>query len=128
MASLSSRHLKSPFRALTTNPTSGSINGEFPAALACKPNVSGREFRVSIAKKFELNCLKHIGMDATVPVPIGAPAQCMDMEGKAPTEQWEPKEPSFSTVLMNFSDELNPYDAMSTPLYQTATFKQPSAT
>ncbi|RAL52352.1 hypothetical protein DM860_007209 [Cuscuta australis] len=128
MASLSSRHLKSPFRALTTNPTSGSINGEFPAALACKPNVSGREFRVSIAKKFELNCLKHIEMDATVPVPIGAPAQSMDMEGKAPTEQWEPKEPSFSTVLMNFSDELDPYDAMSTPLYQTATFKQPSAT
>ncbi|GKV40782.1 hypothetical protein SLEP1_g48385 [Rubroshorea leprosula] len=38
------------------------------------------------------------------------------------------KEPSMSTLLMNFQNEFDPYDAMSTPLYQTATFKQPSAT
>ncbi|KAK1309980.1 hypothetical protein QJS10_CPA08g01120 [Acorus calamus] len=38
------------------------------------------------------------------------------------------KEPSVSTLLMNFEDSFDPYDAMSTPLYQTATFKQPSAT
>lgn len=38
------------------------------------------------------------------------------------------KEPSVSTVLMNFGNKFDPYDAMSTPLYQTATFKQPSAT
>ncbi|KAK6143343.1 hypothetical protein DH2020_023691 [Rehmannia glutinosa] len=36
-------------------------------------------------------------------------------------------EPSVSTMLMNFSNEFDPYDALSTPLYQTATFKQPSA-
>ncbi|XP_057771588.1 cystathionine beta-lyase, chloroplastic-like isoform X2 [Salvia miltiorrhiza] len=29
---------------------------------------------------------------------------------------------------MNFSNEFDPYEALSTPLYQTATFKQPSAT
>ncbi|EPS57982.1 hypothetical protein M569_16835, partial [Genlisea aurea] len=38
------------------------------------------------------------------------------------------REPSVSTLLMNFSSEFDPYGAMSTPLYQTATFKQPSAT
>lgn len=38
------------------------------------------------------------------------------------------KEPSVSTLLMNFDSSFDPYGAMSTPLYQTATFKQPSAT
>uniref|UniRef100_A0A7N0UT12 Cystathionine beta-lyase, chloroplastic n=1 Tax=Kalanchoe fedtschenkoi TaxID=63787 RepID=A0A7N0UT12_KALFE len=37
-------------------------------------------------------------------------------------------QPSVSTLLMNFDNEFDPYDAVSTPLYQTATFKQPSAT
>lgn len=35
-----------------------------------------------------------------------------------------PVEPSVSTMLMNFGNEFDPYDALSTPLYQTATFKQ----
>ncbi|PKI50867.1 hypothetical protein CRG98_028774 [Punica granatum] len=38
------------------------------------------------------------------------------------------KEPSISTLLMNFESKYDPYGAISTPLYQTATFKQPSAT
>ncbi|CAN1752689.1 Cystathionine beta-lyase, chloroplastic [Linum perenne] len=38
------------------------------------------------------------------------------------------REPSVSTLLMNFENKFDPYDAMSVPLYQTATFKQPSAT
>lgn len=33
-------------------------------------------------------------------------------------------EPSVSTMLMNFSNDFDPYEALSTPLYQTATFKQ----
>ncbi|KAK4485505.1 hypothetical protein RD792_008147 [Penstemon davidsonii] len=37
------------------------------------------------------------------------------------------REQSFSTILMNFSNDFDPYGAMSTPIYQTATFKQPSA-
>lgn len=35
-------------------------------------------------------------------------------------------EPSVSTMLMNFANDFDPYDALSTPLYQTATFKQVS--
>nr|KJB46237.1 hypothetical protein B456_007G353500 [Gossypium raimondii] len=38
------------------------------------------------------------------------------------------EDPSISTLLMNFDSNFDPYGAMSTPLYQTATFKQPSAT
>ncbi|MFS8014730.1 putative cystathionine beta-lyase [Helianthus anomalus] len=34
------------------------------------------------------------------------------------------KDPNVSTILMNFGNEFDPYGAMSTPLYQTATFKQ----
>ncbi|KAL6007774.1 hypothetical protein ACLOJK_033276 [Asimina triloba] len=37
-------------------------------------------------------------------------------------------QPSVSTMLMNFANSFDPYDALSTPLYQTSTFKQPSAT
>lgn len=33
-------------------------------------------------------------------------------------------EPSVSTILMNFENKFDPYGAVSTPLYQTATFKQ----
>ncbi|KAK8609562.1 hypothetical protein V6N13_062008 [Hibiscus sabdariffa] len=40
----------------------------------------------------------------------------------------EGQEPSVSTLLVNIDSEFDPYGAMSTPLYQTATFKQPSAT
>lgn len=36
------------------------------------------------------------------------------------------EEPGVSTLLMNFSNEFDPYGALSTPLYQTATFKQVS--
>ncbi|KAG5555876.1 hypothetical protein RHGRI_006507 [Rhododendron griersonianum] len=38
------------------------------------------------------------------------------------------KEPSVSTILLNFENKFDPFHALSTPLYQTATFKQPSAT
>lgn len=34
------------------------------------------------------------------------------------------REPSVSTVLMNFENKFDPYCSMSVPLYQTATFKQ----
>ncbi|XP_057538021.1 cystathionine beta-lyase, chloroplastic [Amaranthus tricolor] len=40
----------------------------------------------------------------------------------------EVKEPSVATMLMNFDSSFDPYGSMSTPLYQTATFKQPTAT
>ncbi|XP_072999005.1 cystathionine beta-lyase, chloroplastic [Typha latifolia] len=38
------------------------------------------------------------------------------------------REPGISTILTSCDNSFDPYGAMSTPLYQTATFKQPSAT
>ncbi|CAL9150863.1 cystathionine beta-lyase, chloroplastic-like [Musa acuminata AAA Group] len=38
------------------------------------------------------------------------------------------REPSVATILTGFGNSFDPYGAMSTPLYQTSTFKQPSAT
>lgn len=42
--------------------------------------------------------------------------------------EMEVKEPSISTMLINYENKSDPFDAVSPPLYQTATFKQPSAT
>lgn len=33
-------------------------------------------------------------------------------------------EPSIATMVLNFENKFDPYKAISTPLYQTATFKQ----
>uniref|UniRef100_A0A0E0L8H8 Cystathionine beta-lyase, chloroplastic n=1 Tax=Oryza punctata TaxID=4537 RepID=A0A0E0L8H8_ORYPU len=38
------------------------------------------------------------------------------------------KEPSVATILTSFENSFDEFGSMSTPLYQTATFKQPSAT
>ncbi|WOK96417.1 hypothetical protein Cni_G05124 [Canna indica] len=38
------------------------------------------------------------------------------------------REPGMATILTSFGNSFDPYEALSTPLYQTSTFKQPSAT
>ncbi|KAJ8570426.1 hypothetical protein K7X08_037398 [Anisodus acutangulus] len=90
-----------------------------------------------IEKKFQLNCLRGKEMDLTASALIdSAAAKCVDdtetTELPPRVEGREAKEPSVSTMLMNFSNEFDPYGALSTPLYQTSTFKQvslkPSAT
>lgn len=48
---------------------------------------------------------------------------CEEFEGNEVLEL-EPKEPKLATVLTNTYNEFDPYGAMSTPLYQTSTFKQ----
>lgn len=53
-------------------------------------------------------------------------AEMETMELSPRVEAREAKEPSVSTMLMNFSNEFDPYGALSTPLYQTSTFKQVS--
>lgn len=71
--------------------------------------------------EFRLNCSREKEMEVSTSASIDTVAECFDeLEVKA-------KEPSVSTVLLNFENEFDPYAALSTPLYQTATFKQPSA-
>ncbi|CAA6667693.1 unnamed protein product [Spirodela intermedia] len=63
----------------------------------------------------------------TTSSPRLSPSQRRDPRGPARTQSKE-KDPSISTILTGFDNSFDPYDALSTPLYQTATFKQPSAT
>lgn len=71
-------------------------------------------------KKFELNCSRDNEMDVSTSAMVDGIAECLN--------ELEPTEPSISTILMNFENKFDPFGAISTPLYQTATFKQPSAT
>ncbi|XP_077241428.1 cystathionine beta-lyase isoform X4 [Tasmannia lanceolata] len=50
------------------------------------------------------------------------------LDDSPPAVDLNVKEPSVATILTNFGNSFDPYEALSTPLYQTATFKQPSAT
>ncbi|KAI3843308.1 hypothetical protein MKW92_029542, partial [Papaver armeniacum] len=54
----------------------------------------------------------------------------MDVRASALVENVEViiKEPSISTTIINFENKLDPFGASSTPIYQTATFKQPCGT
>ncbi|XP_058205276.1 cystathionine beta-lyase, chloroplastic isoform X1 [Rhododendron vialii] len=86
-------------------------------------------FRTSLgftAKKceFELNCSRDKEMDVSTSASASVDIVADCFHGVDTLE----KEPSVSTMLLNFENKFDPFDALSTPLYQTATFKQPSAT
>ncbi|XP_068664350.1 cystathionine beta-lyase, chloroplastic-like [Aristolochia californica] len=49
------------------------------------------------------------------------------LNDSSPAADFKPKEPGIATILTSFGNAFDPYDALSAPLYQTATFKQPSA-
>ncbi|GFP92896.1 cystathionine beta-lyase chloroplastic [Phtheirospermum japonicum] len=74
---------------------------------------------------FKLNCLRDKEMDTTSSALVDSIGEYTNE--KKPAQSSDKGEPSVSTILMNFANEFDPYDALSTPLYQTATFKQPSA-
>ncbi|KAK8987097.1 hypothetical protein V6N11_055410 [Hibiscus sabdariffa] len=66
--------------------------------------------------QFRVNCLGQWNMDASASVTADYMTE-LDVENQ---------EPSVSTLLVNIDSKFDPYGAMSTPLYQTATFKQVS--
>ncbi|GAB4843927.1 hypothetical protein Ancab_013891 [Ancistrocladus abbreviatus] len=93
--------------------------------LACRTYSARVDFKLSVSvaknRSFQLNCVGERPMDVGTSVFLDGVA-----EGSNATEVV--KEPSISTLLMTFGSEFDPYGSMSTPIYQTATFKQPSAT
>ncbi|XP_028087587.1 cystathionine beta-lyase, chloroplastic isoform X1 [Camellia sinensis] len=100
----------------------GFIGPSFPS-LACKSVVIVKGSPLLNVKRceFELKCLRDKEMDVSASALVDVVAECFDeMEVKE-------KEPSISTILLNHENKFDPYDALSTPLYQTATFKQASA-
>ncbi|PIA48153.1 hypothetical protein AQUCO_01400617v1 [Aquilegia coerulea] len=83
--------------------------------------------QLSLNRKFELNCFREAEMDvvtSTSDVFDELPVSLDGLDEKLEVN----KEPSVSTMLLNFGNSFDPYGALSTPIYQTATFKQPSAT
>lgn len=113
-ASLSLRHFSPSLSSDFNSPGFGS--GVYPARIA----FNSATF-VTKNRAFELDCMGHDKeMDVKTSALLDSVAECLDDE--------EVKEPSVSTLLMNFDSSFDPYGALSTPLYQTATFKQPSAT
>ncbi|KAJ4971292.1 hypothetical protein NE237_004391 [Protea cynaroides] len=71
------------------------------------------------AKRFELSCSRGQETDVSTLVVMEGVAECLD--------DVKMKEPGVSTLIMNSQNNCDPYGAVSTPLYQTATFEQPSA-
>ncbi|KAI3667273.1 hypothetical protein L6452_42323 [Arctium lappa] len=79
-----------------------------------------------LCKNFRLSCSRDCKMEVRASAVADRTAESFDETYS--TAETDIKEASISTILMNFHNKFDPYDAMSTPLYQTATFKQPSAT
>ncbi|XP_041999772.1 cystathionine beta-lyase, chloroplastic-like [Salvia splendens] len=74
----------------------------------------------------KLKCSRDKEVDVSTSALVDGVSECTNEEEIRQTTLQV--EPSVSTMLMNFSNDFDPYEALSTPLYQTATFKQPSAT
>ncbi|GFY96142.1 cystathionine beta-lyase [Actinidia rufa] len=120
----SSFSLKTPSSSLPADlKEQGFVNGKFPASWGCKSLVIAKGSALLKAKKceFQLNCSTVDQMDVSTSASDDAVAECFD--GMKVKE----KEPSISTMVLNFDNKFDPFGALSTPLYQTATFKQPSA-
>ncbi|KAM0947357.1 putative cystathionine beta-lyase [Dioscorea sansibarensis] len=79
-----------------------------------------------VSERLDLVCVRAKGMDLTgsavvKEVATGLEEPCIESDLKE-------REPSVATILANFTNDFDPYRATSTPLYQTATFKQLSST
>lgn len=119
----SSLSLKPSFHSRCSDSNSihqGYLLENFPKKLVFKNDSSSEGRRLLFAEKFKLNCSRDKEMDFSTAALVDSVAETFS--------ELNVKEPSVSTLLMNFQNEFDPYDAMSPPLYQTATFKQPSAT
>ncbi|KAJ8770431.1 hypothetical protein K2173_015045 [Erythroxylum novogranatense] len=94
--------------------------GSFPTTHWVKQELDLKGKCLTSTNKFKFNCLKDKDMDVSTSAFVESVADCVN--------DVDIQEPSISTMLMNFENEFDPYKAVSTPLYQTSVFKQPSAT
>ncbi|KAJ0969517.1 hypothetical protein J5N97_022394 [Dioscorea zingiberensis] len=78
------------------------------------------------SERLEIGCVRAMRRDLTGSAMVDEIAAGLEKASIEP--DLERREPSVATILTNFTNEFDPYGALSTPLYQTSTFKQPSAT
>ncbi|XP_021854389.2 cystathionine beta-lyase, chloroplastic [Spinacia oleracea] len=108
--------LQSTFSSISSDFNSpGFAFGVYPVRIGFNSPIFGAKTRT-----FELKCTGEKFMDVKTGALVDSVAEVFN--------EMEIKEPSVATMLMNFDSSFDPYGSMSTPLYQTATFKQPSAT
>ncbi|PWA38497.1 cystathionine beta-lyase [Artemisia annua] len=93
----------------------------------CKSGSASNRSSPLLGKSFGLVCSRDRKTDVRAST-VTADKTTELVDDTCSIEEVGHKEPSVSTILMNFADKFDPYDATSTPLYQTATYKQPSAT
>ncbi|XLR47851.1 hypothetical protein HN51_032084 [Arachis hypogaea] len=86
------------------------------ACLAFENSANFGTKRVIFAKGFKLNCLVDKVM---APSLVNDAVDCF--------AKGEILDPNISILVMNFENESDPFGAISNPLYQTTTFKQPNA-
>ncbi|KAK6232103.1 Cys/Met metabolism [Theobroma cacao] len=103
------------------NHKNGPLLENFPRSSEVNKELYLERRQLLSGKQFRLNCLGHRDMDVSASVLVDSVTEC------SAELNVEDQEPSISTLLMNIESNFDPYGAMSTPLYQTATFKQPSA-
>ncbi|KAF8102103.1 hypothetical protein N665_0201s0390 [Sinapis alba] len=91
-----------------------------PTSVSISKLPSWEKKQISNKNLFKLSCVMEKNIDGnTLSVVNTTPDSLNAIDIK--------EEASVATLLMNMDNEFDPFDAMSTPLYQTATFKQPSA-
>ncbi|KAK7859042.1 cystathionine beta-lyase, partial [Quercus suber] len=88
----------------------------FLPSFGFKKNTNFKGNQLLVGKSFKLNCSVDREMDVSTSALVDGVAECLN--------EMEVREPSISTMVLNFENKFDPYEAMSTPLYQTATFKQ----
>ncbi|KAF3336679.1 cystathionine beta-lyase [Carex littledalei] len=124
----STTHLRSLF---APSPNCGPIssNISFPIERSTSFSLPKRRLRVSSGAGSDTSKLIREGgkdRDLSIAALSDGVTDCLD--GSPLESDLKRKEPSISTILTSFENSFDPYGALSTPLYQTATFKQPSAT
>lgn len=104
-----------------SRPTQSTISGKtWDSLVIIKSANFGKNKLLCANDGFKLRCSVDREMDVRTSALVDDEvAECLNEE--------ELREPSISTMVMNFENKFDPYGAVSMPLYQTATFKQPSA-
>uniref|UniRef100_A0A0D9WMG7 Cystathionine beta-lyase, chloroplastic n=1 Tax=Leersia perrieri TaxID=77586 RepID=A0A0D9WMG7_9ORYZ len=102
------------------------------ALLRSNPNPSGSFARSLRLRYPRLALSRRMEAAAAIADSHGGGASAVGAETldavAAPDFDVQIKEPSVATILTSFENSFDEFGSMSTPLYQTATFKQPSAT
>lgn len=100
------------------------MTGNHPLSFGYKTSVFRKGYKSLSLKKSELNCTRDKDMDFSVSA-AGTFAERLDGSHSSPAAvELIEEEPNVSTMLLNFANEFDTFEALSTPLYQTATFKQ----